>query len=281
MILIADSGSGKTDWALLMENTTPIVFETPGCNPFHCSQEDVSQLIINHFPQDYQWSSVSEVHFFGAGCRGEKNISFMRTIFSGIFHKADIHVSSDLHAAGIALFGQDTGIVCILGTGSSSAMWDGSNLKQFTPSLGYVLGDEGSGSQMGIKFLKAFLRGEFKPHTMSFFSKNIQLSEEEILHKIYREKDTKSFLASFVPLMEQQISDSDVRNIIKSSFREFISAHLLNIPGHEALPIGFCGSPAYFFRDILNETLEEFGFSAHRIIRKPIDGLIGHFAGTL
>jgi glucosamine kinase len=281
MLLIADSGSGKTDWALLGKNFAPLVFQSPGCNPFHCSEEDISRLINSHFPIELNLNEISEVHFYGAGCKGEPNISFMSNVFSQIFQNAHIHVLSDLHAAGIALFGHDTGIVSILGTGSSSALWDGSTLTQFTPSLGYLLGDEGSGCRMGMRFLRTFLRKEFKPDSMSFFSKNIQLSEEEILHKIYREKEPKAFLASFVPLLEQQISDSDVRNIIKDSFQEFITAHLLNIPGHETLPIGFCGSPAYFFRDILNEALEKFGFSAHKIIRKPIAALIGHFSRRL
>jgi N-acetylglucosamine kinase-like BadF-type ATPase len=145
---------------------------------------------------------------------------------------------------------------------------------QFTKPLGYILGDEGSGTRMGISFLKAYLRGEFDNETLEFFAEKIQLTNEEILERIYKGNNAKEFLASFLPLMAMKTGSEQISNIILHSFHEFIHSFILKIPGHLHLPVGFCGSPAVYFSSILDEALAKHNLVAYKTIREPIHGLI-------
>jgi len=277
MILIADSGSTKTIWAVIDHQNNPFFFNTEGYNPYHISSEKITVDLQRNLPRGLNSSGVSTVYFFGAGCAGEKNCGIITKALNGVFSSAAIEVESDIHGASLALFGKAPGLTCIIGTGSSSAVWNGNHAQVMCPSLGYVLGDEGSGASLGIRFLKKYLRKEFSHKSYAFFKSNIDLSDEEILTTVYREADTKRFLASFVPLLSSQLRDPIVKTMIQDTFEDFIRVFISSVPDYKRLQIGFCGSPAFYFQDILGEELDNHGLSASKIIIHPMDGLVEHF----
>ena len=155
MLLLADSGSSKTAWALLDIDQKMIVgkCETVGFNPFHHSEKDILNAIKQNVQLSKYAQQIEKLHYFGAGCSSLQRCEQMKKVLQKHFFKADITVKSDLWAAVLATCGVEKGLVCILGTGSNACFFDGKNISQHTPALGYILGDEGSGSDLGKQLL--------------------------------------------------------------------------------------------------------------------------------
>jgi len=277
MILVADSGSSKTIWSAGLPNSSPVFFHTKGYNPLHISSEEMSSDLLCNIPESIHVQKIEKVFFFGAGCSGVENKQIIISALNAVFPNASCKVSSDIDAAGIALFGKEKGIACILGTGSNAVLWDGQQGIQHVKPLGYILGDEGSGCQMGIRFLKKLLRKEFSHELQDFFENKIELNYDQIIYKIYKGNETKSFLASFVPLMSTRISEPQIQEIAIHSFQIFIDTYIRNIPSYQLYPIGFCGSPAFWFKNILEEVMSKNGLTLQKVIINPIEELAKDF----
>jgi len=273
MIAIADSGSSKTIWSITCKSAEPFIFYTKGYNPYHTETDEIIENFKACAGNWFQNSKISKVFFFGAGCTGGEKNQIIQNALSVIFPQAELSVSSDLHGAALALFDNRAGITCILGTGSSAALWDGQQLHHYTPSLGYILGDEGSGTQMGIRFLKSYLRKEFDKDTMEYFAENIRLTDSEILGRIYQHNETKRFLASFVPLMSTRAEHPHIQSIVSQSFSLFVETFILTIPEYLRYNIGFCGSPAYYFNNVLTEQMNRYDLKSGLILVNPIENL--------
>ena len=149
MILIADSGSTKTDWVL--HDGTAIVLRTTtqGLNPTLQSAEDIYKVLSEELDGKIASDAPDTIYFYGAGCAYETADNRMKEALEQYFVTRDIHIHSDLLAAARALCGHEEGIACILGTGSNSCLFDGEKITDNTPALGYILGDEGSGAHLG------------------------------------------------------------------------------------------------------------------------------------
>ena len=144
--LIADSGSTKTDWALI-DAKGHILWsdKTQGINPFHLSDDDIlrvlkEELSLNLLPE--------RVSFYGSGVTEAMKLR-MENLLQQRFPQAEVHAESDLLGAARAVLGRKPGIACILGTGANSCLYDGERIVLNTPPLGYILGDEGSGAVLG------------------------------------------------------------------------------------------------------------------------------------
>ena len=155
MIVVADSGSTKTDWRIISPNGAIDQVITDGINPFHQRPEEI-QAIIQQSDLPRLARRTQEIYFYGAGCSYPDKIEIVSESIKKFFPQSDIFVDHDLIAAAKALCGDKEGIACILGTGSNSCYYDGNKIFQVTPSLGYILGDEGSGAYMGRKFIKEY-----------------------------------------------------------------------------------------------------------------------------
>ena len=150
MILIADSGSTKTDWVIVTSTAQPVVINTQGINPVHQSREQIVSIIRDEFQNRV---GAEAVYFYGSGIRPEMEKT-MRDILEEMFPQAmTVEVHSDLLGAARALCGHEYGIASILGTGANSCLYDGEKIVEHTPALGYILGDEGSGAALGKRFL--------------------------------------------------------------------------------------------------------------------------------
>ena len=84
----------------------------------------------------------------------------IKLVLNRCFPKAKANVYPDTLAACHALFGRNAGVACILGTGSNACVYDGEKITQSIVSLGFMLGDEGSGCHIGKRIVHDYFYGK-------------------------------------------------------------------------------------------------------------------------
>ncbi len=273
MILVADSGSTKTDWRAVASNGKETKFTTVGINPFHQRGDDIESIIRNNDVSKLD-DQITKVYFYGAGCNYEDKIRIVSEAIGKVFTSAYTEVHHDLIAAARALCGRQEGISCILGTGSNSCYYDGVNIARNRPSLGYVLGDEGSGAFIGKKFIQDFLYGKTPPSVHNkFIQEYPDLSIDKILDKVYSGYLPNRFLASFTEFVHANISNPYLHGLVYECFYAFLDNHVCKYDKYKELPTHFVGSVAFHFQDILKRVSRDTGVKVGKIIKSPIDGL--------
>lgn len=272
MIVVADSGSTKCDWYLLAD-TGDISAKTQGFNPmFHNSQFVEQKLRENeHLASNSQ--HVTSVFYYGAGCQNEELCETIASALRGVFPNANIHVDHDLTAAVHATCQGKPGISCILGTGSNSAYFDGEKVHSRVSGLGYILGDEGSGSYFGKKLISAYLYGHL-PERLSQKLESLGLTKTSILESVYMKPNANVYLASHMKFVSQHQDDPYINRMIYAGLADFIDLHIWNYPEHKNVPVHFVGSVAYYNKDILAKACENHRLQLGRIVQKPIVPLI-------
>jgi len=273
MKLIADSGSTKTDWRLITSSSSLEEIKTEGINPFHQRSEEILKIVT-----DSDLTKIAgrpkEIYFYGAGCNYEDKIAIVKNALGEVFTDAEIFVEHDLIAAARALCGRDEGIACILGTGSNSCYYDGQNILQNNPSLGYILGDEGSGAFIGKKLIVDFLYNKLPRSINEKFNHEFELSIDVILDNIYSRFMPNRFLGSFGKFIYDNIQHPYMHGLVYESFYAFLDNHVVKYEGHRTKKCHFVGSIAYNFKDILEKVCGDLGLKFGRVIESPIDGLI-------
>ncbi len=272
MILIADSGSTKCHWALV-GNETDIRIKSQGMNPFFCNNRQIDYILTHELMPNIMGYEIEKVLFYGAGCR-EDTKGVIEVALRRHFPKSIIVVESDLKAAAVALFGSDNGIACIIGTGSVACLYDGKNMIESIPPLGYILGDEGSGAVLGKKLVANYFKQQLPEAIANLFAKQYNLTASELIEKVYREPFPNRFLASFAPFLKKNISEPYIYNLVYDSFEEFLIRNVLTLNKHKELDVSFCGSVAYHFADVLEVVCYELGVSFGTIVASPIDKLV-------
>ena len=272
MIIIADSGSTKTDWALI--DKSPIRFSTRGINPVVLNENTVRDILVNELlPNIADPACVDKIRFYGAGCTVAK-IPVMEQILHDLFPNAhDILVASDMLGAAISVCGSSMGIAAILGTGSNSCLFDGEKIIQNTPCLGYILGDEGGGAVLGKLFLNGILKGTLPASLCQKFFAETGLTQEVIINNVYRGEAPNRFLASMSPFIHANLEVPELRELVVNSFRAFFSKNIRQY-GHPEMPVNFVGSMAFHYESELRQAAELEGFVVGRLIKSPIEGLI-------
>jgi len=273
MILIADSGLTKTDWRLVVNENSIISFETKGLSPFFCSDDDYRSALQAAFPKDIDSSKVSHLFFYGSGCAGEEKGQKAQQALKSIFTKAEVTVYSDLLGAARSLFADGKGVVAILGTGSNIAFYDGEKVIHTTPSLGFVLGDEGSGAFIGKQLLQSYFYG-LMPSALSDKLRvqyNVDLSV--VLDKVYAQPKPSAYLASFVPFIKENISEEYMQQLVYSVFDTLYEKHLKIIPELTTHGMGVIGSIGSVFKDILLKVASDKGFEVKGFSQYPIESL--------
>jgi len=273
MILVADSGSTKTDWRTVASDGTEKRFSTVGINPFHQRGDDIENILRNSELPDFA-DQVTKVFFYGAGCNYDDKIRVVHDSMTKVFKNAYVEVHHDLIAAARALCGRSEGITCILGTGSNSCYYDGLNIAKNRPSLGYVLGDEGSGAFIGKKFIQDFLYGKTPDSVRTKFVQEYpDLTIDKILDKVYSGYLPNRFLASFTQFIHRNISNPYLHGLVYECFYAFLDNHVCKYDNYKELPTHFVGSISFYFQDILKRVARDTGVSIGKIIKSPIDGL--------
>jgi len=277
MILIADSGSTKTDWRLLKQGKIIASFQTIGLNPFFKTSKEITQvlqaIVQKHIPS---LDEVQTIYFYGAGCSSIPKNQLVLKAFRQVFAPTTtIHIQHDLLGAAIALCGNQKGIVSILGTGSNSCVFDGKKITQEQVSLGYILGDEGSGATIGKQLITDYLYGVLPDYLSQSFKEKYNLSKEYILDRVYKEPLPNRFLASFMPWISEHIAtEAYLQYLVKSAFTDFIQKHILAYQESKELPLNSVGSVGFYFQQQLKEVAKEQGIAIGNIIKSPIDGMV-------
>ncbi len=274
MILVAESGSSKTEWILANKNSIVAQYNSKGLNPYFVSSEDISLLLQNEIIPALKNHIPKKIYFYGAGCSTNANKQIIFSGFRKVFNQTNIEVDHDLMAACRALFYNSKGIACILGTGSNACIFNGNSILHKANSLGYILGDNGSGTDIGKHFLTAYFNNELPFLIAEKFENEYHISLEQVLDNVYKKPFPNRYLASFSPFIKQNIDNVFVFNMVKKSFIDFFNKMILKLPEYKTYPIGFVGSIAYTYKEILMQVSKEFGFSEVTIIKNPANELI-------
>ena len=272
MILIADSGSTKTSWVYIDKNKKEFL-QTNGINPFFRSSQDIFEELTKTnlvlFSKD-----IKEVYFYGAGIIDKEKAKVVTIALSKLFPNATFDAQSDLLASAHATLGKSEGIACILGTGSNSCFYDGNEIVAHVPPLGYILGDEGSGSALGRKLVADYLKGIMPDNLKEKFTNRFGYVYGDYLEGAYKKEKPNKFLASFVPFLKENIDQEYSRNLIVHSFEEFVQRNIIQYPGNKKVKICFVGSIAFYFKEQLELVLAKNGMQLGIIVKEPLEGLI-------
>ena len=242
--IIADSGSTKTDWSIIENNSCPTLLHTQGINPALMTDEDIEGILNNELLPQMETKDETTVHFYGAGVRQEM-IPQMQRVFEKAFagftgsNIVEFSFHSDLLAAARAVCGKNEGIACILGTGANSCLYDGASIVQNTPALGFILGDEGG----------------------------------DIIRKVYKEPMPNRFLASTSLYIKEHLDNQQLQQLVVDNFRLFVQRNLKPY-GRKDLPVGVVGSIGWHYRELLAEAIAKEGYTMGCILKSPMEGLI-------
>ena len=274
MKLIADSGSTKTTWVVLDGLRVKQTIATIGLNPYFHNSESVESVIRADLSPFLVEDHIREVHFYGAGCSTDFNNQMISDAIHLFFRKAKVFVYHDILGAARALFGDGSGIACILGTGCNSCYFNGSTTVSKVDSLGYLFGDEGAGSYLGKLFMGAYLKKELPDDLREAFEKQYGLTLEDILNSLYNRPSPNRFLASFSIFLSPNRDHPFVRELLNRSFRDFFTAHIRKYEQYQSQPVGFIGSIASSYREVLGEVAAGEGVRITRVLSSPVEGLI-------
>jgi len=219
-------------------------------------------------------AAPDQVFFYRTGCSNPANVKMIRKSIQTVFSDADVKVDHDLAGAAKALCGDSKGIACILGTGSNSCYYNGKRIVKNSPGLGYVLGDEGSGTYLGRKVIQYYLYNTFDPDLMDRFNAKYQTNITEILDAVYKKPLPNRYLAGFAGFLAENRGHFMIENIIEDGFNDFFFNHIYKYRESWTLPIHFVGSIAWGFRDVLKEMCHSYELQLGRILQNPMDGLI-------
>jgi len=273
MLLVADSGSTKADWILTRPDNQTVHFRTKGINPFFLSEKDIV-LIFQNTPEIHEYvEKVKEIYFFGAGCSSPDRREIISNALSKVFKNAFVSVDIDIIASIYATCGSSEGLCCILGTGSNISYFDGKKIHESKHGLGYILGDEGSGTFFGRKLLTAFLYNTMPADLTASFKEKFNTDKELVIKRIYQNPSPNSFLASFSPFMSDHINHPFIVDLLKNGFGEFVETNIKSYPDYKKQICHFVGSIAFHFKDTLKEVCDSQGVRVGKILKHPIDEL--------
>lgn len=283
-IVIADGGSTKCKWAVVSDDgSSPVTSLTTGVNPLQLSSDDIVGLWQRDIAAFEAMRGAEAVFYYGAGCIGgvgdERIASAIRRL-SGV---DSVNVYSDMVGAARALLGGRGGVACILGTGCNSCLYDGVGIVRNVRPLGYILGDEGSGADIGKHLVANALKGLLPSRLEEAFFAFAGMSYAEIIRRVYSEPRANAYLASFVPFVAQNIDSQEMSALVRSRFEAFLQRNVL-LYGRDALSgtaVGFTGGVACQFESLLRVVCHEAGLDDVIVCPDPLPGLIDYHMRAL
>jgi glucosamine kinase len=273
MILVADSGSTKTDWVLKSESGE-LRFRTIGYNPYFTGSEDIYKSLAETLAPGLNGHNVQRVYFYGAGCSNDTNIEVVKQALNRCFKGTEVWVGHDMLAAARALLGNRGGFAAILGTGSNTCLYDGEKITRNIDSLGYLLGDEGSGSYIGKKIIRDYLRGFLPVDLEKRFREKYNLSDKIIFDTLYNQPFPNRYLANFCQFAYENKSHAHIRRIVRVSFNDFFRHLVIKYPSYQEMSFNCVGTVGHSFSEILEEVVGLYNMKMGSIIRSPIEQLV-------
>lgn len=273
MRLIADSGSTKTDWYLI-EGQELLKHTTQGYNPYYCTTEEVKKSLNTELLDKIDASEIQNLYFYGSGCSNDLTQKVIQDALVPLFFNASISLGDDLLAAARSTAGHSKGICCILGTGSNSCLYNGRDIEDKIPSLGYILGDEGAGTFIGRQLVSAYFYREMPSDLAKKMKATYNMDKHVIISSLLNEKNPNRILASYVEFAVQHQTEPFIERLITDCFNTFIVRHILKYSNALELPIHFIGSIAFGFQDILIKALEQHNLTVGNIFKSPFPTLL-------
>lgn len=275
MILIADSGSTKTDWCVVNNGNLIGQVTTKGTNPFFQSEEEIGEEIATALRPRLTTHSFDAVHFYGAGCIYDKVDKVRRAISAHLNVSGAVEVCTDMLAAARGLCGSEAGIACIIGTGSNSCYYNGQDIVANVSPLGFILGDEGSGACLGKLLVGDILKNQTPPELKEMFFQRFNLQPGDIIDRVYRQPFPNRFLASLSPFLAENLHEPCIRSLVLNSFKAFLRRNVMQYD-YQHHKVHFTGSVAFCYKELLHEAAQETGIRLGNIIKSPMEGLIGY-----
>lgn len=277
MILIADSGSTKTHWSVVERGQLVQQVFTKGMNPFFQTPEEMGEEIETALIPQLDSRKFREIHFFGAGCSPEK-VPLVRQVLSNYFDvEGEIEVDTDMLAAAKGLCGHHPGIVCIMGTGSNSCFYDGERIVSNVSPLGFILGDEGSGAVLGKLLVGDILKNQMSAELKERFLEQFNLTQADIIERVYRQPFPNRFLASVSPFLIQNIQEPEIYQLVLNAFKAFLTRNVMQYD-YKNNKAHFIGSIAYHYKAVLMTAAKEVGVEVGTIIQSPMTGLHTYYS---
>jgi glucosamine kinase len=276
MILIADGGSTKTTWCLVDAHSTRSLFHTEGYNPEFIGTAGIIASLHHNLPSTLAPADITEVYYYGASVVTPAQIATVADAMQKVFGHARVFVGHDLLAAARALLGRQPGFAAILGTGTNSCLYDGETIAHNVDSLGYFLGDEGSGAFIGKALLRDYLRGDMPAELEAEFRATYGLERDAIFDRLYNQPFPNRFIASFAKFAYDHQQASYCQELVAEAFDLFFRNIIKKYPGYQAHTFNCVGSVGYSFREALTQAATAHGMQVGKIIRSPIDDLVSY-----
>ena len=271
--LIADSGATKAEWCLLQGKKKKSIF-TQGISPYFFDTAQITNILEKELLPSLKGIKVDEVYYYGTGCINPNNNQIVKRSIKNIFKElTKVEVTHDVMAAARALYADDKGVACILGTGSSSCYYNGKKIVINKPGLGYVLGDEGSGAYLGKKVLQYYLYNTFDEELTGRFNVKYNIGTTDILESVYKKPLANRYLASFTPFLSENRGHYMIENIIEDALNDFFFHHICKFRESWTLPVSFVCGVSYYFQDVLKELCRSYEFTMGKILKNPMEGL--------
>ena len=274
MKIIADSSSTRTEWALVDGDTIVEHAFTQGLNPYFQSRRDISHSIRLEIPDAFFKRRWSHIYFYGAGCANLDKRKIMEASLIAQF-KTPATVESDLLGAARGLLVRERGIACILGTGSNSCLYDGSQIVKSVRSAGFILGDEGSGAQLGKMFVSDCLKNIAPTELKEEFYARFGINPDAIMNVVYTQPFPNRSLSTYSFFLAKHLDNDYVVDLITRNIRAFFDRNIVQYD-YQNEPIAFVGLVAYTYADILKSIAAEFGVEINKIVRNSMPGLLDY-----
>lgn len=275
MILIADSGSTKTDWRILDQNEVIAQTQTVGFNPYYQDADSIAnELKANLLPLCTK--EITQVFYYGTGVTNEEKASTIKDAILQVFPSCQqIEAQSDVVGAARAACGKTAGIACILGTGSNSIYFDGEKTGFQIPPLGFWLGDEGSGGHLGKSLLLSYLHKEIPLEVRAKFEEKYGAMDRlTVLENAYHKPFPNRYFATFSRFLFDNLEDNFCRNLVENCFLQFFEKYILKYPMCHETNVNFVGSVAFYYKKNLTKVADSQGIKIGRILETPIGGLV-------
>lgn len=282
MIAIVDGGSTKCDWVIL-DNKGNITDRTTttGFNPNICTPDSIPvELAKNNMLSDIKFK-ISHVFFYGSGCGTDANCNIVAQELKNYFPNAKIAVKDDMTAAAYAAYNGKPAIVCILGTGSNSCFFDGVMVRKDLPSLGFLIGDEGSGSALGKQLLRRFFMKKLPRDLEQEFVANYHLTIDEAIRNMYHNPRANAYLGEFNHFVAERKTHPYFQNMVFEEMKNFFEYQVLPYPEAHTAEINFIGYVAYVYEDIVKSAAADLNLHVGTIVKKPIESLVDYHINYL
>lgn len=279
-MLIGEIGASSSRWAWLAPDGGTITLPPhgeglPGFNPVNGDAALFASGIRAGFTKWAPDAALApRVVVYGAGCGSEPRARVMEQALAGVWPRATIDVKSDLLGAARGLCSVPPALVLILGTGMNAGHFDGERLRQPMPSLGYVLGDEGSGADIGRTLLQdAFYRRMPDPIAVQLFGPSGP-ALGTIIEEVYRSPFPARALAARTALLAPLRQEPYVRDLVFGRFHALMDLLKTFFTAEQRAQVCATGSVAWGFREELAECMLEHGMDLIAVERDPLHGLV-------